>query len=112
MHVIGYDDLWQRLFRTRRRRRGARRRPSRSTPRGRGQFAASGLHCALIPERFARTAVRDGRLVVLHDRLVPLRQAHYLLQREGEAHMTPEGRTFVQWLIRQDIEDPPLQPGG
>ena len=32
VHVIGYEDLWPRLFRTLRRPRGARSRPSRSTP--------------------------------------------------------------------------------
>jgi LysR family transcriptional regulator, glycine cleavage system transcriptional activator len=113
VRVLGYDDLWQRLF-------------PHSAPLGEPeeetetatitldtsiaatQLAASGLHCALVPERFARTAVRDGRLVLLHDRMVPMRQAHYLLQREGTPHLTPEARAFVQWLIRQDIEDTPL----
>lgn len=112
VHVIGYDDLWQRLFpHTPPPSRGAEATITLDTTVAATQFAAAGLHCALVPERFARAAVREGRLVMLHDRLVPLRQSHYLLQREGEAHMTPEGRTFVQWLIRQDIEDPPLQPG-
>lgn len=117
VHVLGYDDLWQRLF------------PHCVPPGESGtdeatatitldtsiaatQFAAFGQHCALVPERFARTAVRSGQLAVLHDRMVPMREAHYLLRREGIPQLSPEARGFVQWLIRQDIEDPPLRSVG
>ncbi|GHD28789.1 transcriptional regulator [Nocardiopsis kunsanensis] len=114
VHVLGYDDLWQRVL----------PRPVPVEEAGAGaaaatitldtsiaatQFAAAGRHCALVPERFARTAVRSGQLVLLHDQRVPMHQAHYLLQREGTPQLSPEARAFVQWLIRQDIEDPPLQ---
>lgn len=112
VHILGYDDLWQRLFPHSA--PAAEQKTSATitldTSIAATQFAASGQHCALVPERFARTAVRGGQLVLLHDRPVPMRQAHYLLQREGTPQLSPEARAFVQWLIRQDIEDPPLQP--
>lgn len=114
VHVLGYDDLWQRLFPHRASLEGSGEKTAAGTITldtsiAATQFAASGQHCALVPERFARTAVRSGQLVLLHDRLVPMGEAHYLLQREGTPQLSPEARAFVQWLIRQDIDDPPLQ---
>ncbi|MGW0711442.1 hypothetical protein ACWD4G_36745 [Streptomyces sp. NPDC002643] len=71
-------------------------------------LAAAGLHCALVPERFARATVRSGRLALAHNRLVPMRQAHYLLRSEDTPQLFPEARAFTQWLIQKDIEDGPL----
>lgn len=120
VHVLGYDDLWQRLFphsipdsvpdSVPAEEETGKATITLDTSIAATQFAAAGQHCALVPERFARAAIRSGQLVLLHDKLVPMRQAHYLLTREGTPQLTPEARAFVQWLIRQDIQDPPLQP--
>lgn len=106
VRVLGYDDLWQRLFPHT---SGPQEPPGNSitldTAIAATEFAAAGTHCALVPERFARAAVRDGRLCLAHDQLIPMRQSHYLLRNEHTPQLTPEARTFAQWLIRQDIHD-------
>ncbi len=108
VHVLGYDDLWLRLFPA----SGGQQPAAGSsitvdTAIAATEFAASGLYCALVPERFARAAVRGGRLVVAHDRMVPMRQAHYLLRPRDAPELSSQARTFVQWLVRQDIDDTP-----
>ncbi|MER5431850.1 LysR substrate-binding domain-containing protein [Streptomyces sp. NPDC002588] len=114
VHVLGYDDMWPRLFRDlpaddeRAEHTGGV--ITVDTSIAATEFAAAGLHCALVPERFARAAVRGGRLVLAHHRLAPMRQAHYLLRSEDTPQLSPEARAFTQWLIRKDIEDGPLGP--
>ena len=112
VHILGYDDLWHRLFPGLPESEVRAQRPGSvitlDTSIAATELAAAGLHCALVPERFARAAVRAGRLALAHHELVPMRQAHYLLRSETTPQLSPAARAFAQWLIRKDIEDTPL----
>lgn len=63
---------------------------------------------AIVPERFARRAVRSGRLYQATGPTVPMRQAHYLLRRDNAERTTGESLAFERWLRAQDAEDPTL----
>jgi len=106
IQVLGFDDVWQRLL------------PAGSSPPTRAvtvdtsitalELAAAGDACAVIPERFARTAVRAGRVTLALERSWPMRQAHYLLRPREDPHPGPQARAFLDWLADLDRDDPPL----
>ncbi|GAA4936398.1 LysR family transcriptional regulator [Actinomycetospora succinea] len=106
VQVLGFDDVWQRLL------------PPDAPPPRRAltvdtslaalEVVAAGEACAVIPERFARTAVRAGRVVLALDRSWPTRQAHYLLRRHEDPRPSPRARAFLAWLDDLDARVPAL----
>lgn len=99
VHVLGFEDLWLRLF----------REAAVSTPPDADRIAldtsvaaiemtAAGTRCAMVPERFAREALAAGRVLAVADSQVAMRQAHYALWREGSHPPSPEALSFIDWL--------------
>lgn len=119
IHVLGFEDLWQLVLRE--------DDPidgdggvvvTLDTSVSALELAAAGEHCAVIPERYARDAISAGRVAVAWDARIPMRQAHYLLRREGGGPPTPEALAFMQWLgdldDLDDLDTDPTvhEPGG
>lgn len=73
------------------------------------EMVAAGGCWAIVPERFARPAVRAGRVAVALDTVVPTRQAHYLLRRTDATQLSGEAAAFATWVREQDALDPPLR---
>jgi LysR family transcriptional regulator, glycine cleavage system transcriptional activator len=106
IRVLGFDDLWQTVL------------PPDVPATGRAitvdlavaalELAAAGDACAVVPERFARVAVRAGRLALALDRSFPMRQAHYLLRPLGDPRPSAKARTFLDWLEHLDRIEPAL----
>ncbi len=109
VQVLGFDDVLQRLTR------------SLDIPEPLGRRAVTvdtsitaisiveqNDNWTIVPERFARGAVRDGRVHVAVDEAIPMRQNHYLLRRDNPTPLSGEAAAFAQWLRAQDLADPPL----
>lgn len=108
IHVLGFEDLWLRLFQD----AGvADPAPGEGvtldTSVAAIEFAAAGSHCAIVPERFALGALTEGRVLRPCDARIPMRQAHYLLRRDTGRPSTPEALGFIQWLSDQTMPDRP-----
>lgn len=113
IQVLGFDDVWQRLL------------PSGPGPRKPDagpavtvdttvaaiELAAVGNASAMVPERFARTAVRAGRVALALDQSFSMRQAHYVLRPLAAPSLSARARTFLAWLARLDREHPALASG-
>ncbi len=112
VQVLGFDDLVHRFF------------PADSTSRPpleqamvvdtsitAVEIVAASAFWAIVPERFARPAVRDGRVSIALDTVVPTRQSHYLLRRQDASQLSGEASAFAQWVHEQDLLDPPLPSG-
>jgi LysR family glycine cleavage system transcriptional activator len=103
VHVLGFEDLWARLF-----------SGSAVTPTAEGvtldtsvaaiELAAATTMAAIVPERFARGALGDGRIIRASDTLVPMRQSHYLLWPE-RSQPSSEALSFVSWVRDLDGAD-------
>ena len=108
IQVLGFDDVWQRLVPT------WSSTPTRAitvdTSVTALELAAAGDACAMVPERFARSAVRAGRVTLALECSWPMRQAHYLLRPRDDPHPGPQARAFLDWLADLDRDDPPLVP--
>lgn len=76
------------------------------------ELVAGGGYWTIVPERFARPAVRAGRVVLALDDAVPMRQSHYLLHRLDSSRLSAEAAAFAGWLRVQDSLDPPLVTAG
>ena len=106
IRVLGFDDVWRRIL------------PREVEATGRAvtvdlttvalELAATGDACAAVPERFARTAVRAGRVAVALDEAFPMSQAHYVLRPLGDPTPSAKARTFLAWLDHLDQVEPPL----
>jgi LysR family transcriptional regulator, glycine cleavage system transcriptional activator len=66
----------------------------------------------VVPERFARTAVRAGRVSLALAQAFPMRQAHYLLRPLGNPTPSAQARAFLLWLARLDDHSPALPLAG
>ncbi len=108
IQVLGFDDVWPRIL------PAQASAPTRSitvdTSVTALELAAAGDACAVVPERFARTAVRAGRVTLALEESWSMRQAHYLLRPRGHPHPGPQARAFLDWLTDLDQDDPPLVP--
>ena len=106
IQVLGFDDVWPRIL------PAQASAPTRSitvdTSVTALELAAAGDACAVVPERFARTAVRAGRVTLALEESWSMRQAHYLLRPRGHPHPGPQARAFLDWLTDLDQDDPPL----
>jgi LysR family glycine cleavage system transcriptional activator len=72
------------------------------------EIVAGSDYWTIVPERFARPAVRTGRVVLALETAVPMRQAHYLLHRADSSRLSAEAAAFAGWLRAQDALEPPL----
>lgn len=100
VQVLGFDDVWQRIL------------PEEAPPPEHSitvdtsvaalEIAAAGDACAVVPERFARTAVRAGRISLALEQTWPMRQAHYLLRPLNASPPVQPARLFLRWL--RDLE--------
>ncbi|MBB3666083.1 LysR family glycine cleavage system transcriptional activator [Prauserella sediminis] len=106
VQVLGFDDVWQRIL------PGDAVEPERAitvdTSLAALEMAAADDVCAVVPERFARTAVRTGRVSLALDRTWPMRQAHYLLRPLDAPHHTASARAFLRWLDELEQDSAPL----
>lgn len=110
VQVLGFDDLWERL---------GRAWPAATAERERGlvtvdttvtalAIVAEGESWTIVPERFARAAVRDGTVAVAIPEAVQMRQDHYVLRPDDPQPLSGQATAFIQWLHAQDLQDPPL----
>ncbi len=111
VQVLGFDDLVHRLFAA----DTTARAPVTQamvvdTSIAAVEMVAASDFWAIVPERFARPAVRSGRVSVALDTVVPTRHAHYLLRRRDASQLSGEAAAFAAWVREQDLLDPPL-PG-
>ena len=100
IHVLGLENLWRRLFSD----AGVDATTggvTLDTSVAAIELAAAGAMPALVPERFARSALTDGRVVRAIDTTVPMREAHYVLWPD-RTPPSPEGLAFLQWLRELD----------
>ena len=106
IQVLGFDDVWPRILPV-----GAPA-PTRAVTVDTSvtalELAAAGDACSVVPERFARTAVRAGRVTLALEHSWPMRQSHYMLRPRDDPHPGPQARAFLDWLADLDRNDPPL----
>ncbi|MGH3502630.1 MAG: LysR family transcriptional regulator [Nocardioidaceae bacterium] len=108
VHVLGFDDLWGRLSGE----YGGDDQPEPVLTLDTSVAAIAAVegseYWAIVPERFARQAVREGRVFAALDTVVPMRQNHYLLRRDDGSQLSGEAVAFAQWLRARDLVDHPL----
>jgi LysR family glycine cleavage system transcriptional activator len=104
VQVLGFDDVWQRLLPT------APTGPATTvdTTITALELVTAGDASAAVPERFARTAVREGRVSLALPQSFPMRQAHYLLRPLDNPTPSPRARAFLLWLAHLDDHRPAL----
>ena len=112
VHVLGFDDVWRRFFPTD---DAFPAVPPRvltvDTSIAALQIVASSDYWAIVPERFARRAVRAGEVFVVRDGSVPMRQHHYVLRKEDASQLSGEASAFIRWLRAQDqLDSAALEP--
>ncbi|MGA8210575.1 MAG: LysR substrate-binding domain-containing protein [Nocardioidaceae bacterium] len=108
VHVLGLEDLWRRFYPASE--DGPVAPPyalTVDTTAAALEVVAAGDCWALVPERFARSAVGAGRVAVVGP-AVRMRQDHYLLRREDPAPLSGQASAFARWLQEQDRTDPTL----
>ena len=115
VQVLGFDDLWRTFFAARDRLSGAPGAPGAppatvvvDTTITALEIVANGDLWAIVPERFARAAVRSGRVHRAPGPPIAMRQRHYLLRRETADRVSAESLAFERWLRAQDADDAPL----
>jgi LysR family glycine cleavage system transcriptional activator len=110
IHVTGYEDLWQRLFRQEHLDAPT---PSRSlnvdTSLAALELACSGVGPAIVLECFAAPYIASGRLTAPIDVVVPSEQSHYLLIADSRSRTRPEVMLFREWLLDVSRPTQPLK---
>lgn len=115
VQVLGFDDLWRSFFGGLDGGSGAPGAPGAppaavvvDTTISALEIVANSDLWAIVPERFARAAVRSGRVRRAPGPAVPMRQRHYLLRRETADRVSGESLAFERWLRAQDADDESL----
>ncbi|MGB3828509.1 MAG: LysR substrate-binding domain-containing protein [Ornithinimicrobium sp.] len=108
VHVLGFDDLWSRLSSENEGHEKPDAVLTLDTSIAAIAAVAEGDYWAIVPELFARQAVRQGRVALALDTLIPMRQDHYLLFRDDGSQITGEAAAFAAWLRIQNDMDPPI----
>ena len=104
IHVMGLEDVWQRLFTAhgltagRQPRNGPRDVRVDSTAAAL-ELAANSRRFALLPRKFLGPYLAAGRLTVALDLDFPIDQGLYLLRPDGTARRSPEAIQFRDWLM-------------
>jgi LysR family transcriptional regulator, glycine cleavage system transcriptional activator len=98
IHVTGYEDLWQRLFKPAGIAVPAYAGLNIDTTIGALEMAASGVGATMVQTCFAAPYIADGRLTKALDVELPLEASHYILTAEGSKRKQPEAILFRNWL--------------
>jgi LysR family glycine cleavage system transcriptional activator len=107
VHVLGFEDLWLRLFQEAGVSGSAvAERITLDTSVAAIGFVAAGDHCAMVPERFVRDALAAGSVLRVSDATVVMQQAHYVLHAHDRRAPSPEALSFVAWLRDLDPASP------
>lgn len=110
VQVLGFDDLWQRVVRS-------ETEPTIDNEHGQitvdtsvtaMSIVAESETWTIVPERFARAAVRNETLSIAVPDAVRMRQSHYLLRPDDPEPLSGRAVAFTQWLQAQDLLDRPL----
>jgi|SRR5680860_68622 len=110
VQVLGFDDLWERLGRS-------NTEPAANREHGlitvdtsvtALSIVAQNESWTIVPERFARAAVRNGTVAIARTEAVGMRQNHYLLRPDNPQPLSGRAAAFTKWLQTQDLLDPPL----
>ncbi len=105
IQVLGFDDLWSRLSAT----NEWEDRPESVLTLDTSISAIEALrgsgYWTIVPERFARSAVRAGTVAMALPALLPMRQSHYLLRRDDGSQMSGAAAAFTQWIRDQESTD-------
>ncbi len=112
VQVLGFDDLWRRFFDH----DGGENGAAISSPTAISvdtsiaaiEIVATGSLWSIIPERFARQAIKDGRIFQAPGEPILMRQAHYLLRPDNAEPLSGQAVAFSRWLQDQDDIDPGL----
>lgn len=107
VQVLGFDDLWRRFFvpDTGEGETAAVSSPtaiSVDTSIAAIEIVACSQLWAIVPERFARQAIRDGRIFQAPGEPLLMRQAHYLLRPDTAEPLSGQAVAFTHWLRAQD----------
>lgn len=101
IHDTGYEDLWKKLAHQ----SGLTFSPSTGinidTTISALELAASGIGPAIVLEGLAQSYLKSGRLVQFIDMALPIAEAHYVVQPEGQKRPKPEATLFRDWLMQQ-----------
>lgn len=112
VQVLGFDDLWRRFFDDSGENGGAAISSptaiSVDTSIAAIEIVATGSLWSIIPERFARQAIKDRRIFQAPGDPVLMRQAHYLLRPDNAQPLSGQAVAFSRWLRDQDDIDPDL----
>jgi LysR family glycine cleavage system transcriptional activator len=111
IQVLGFDDVWQRLLPAAPTNPPGARATTVDTTVTALELVAAGDASALVPERFARAAVRAGRVRLALPQSFPMRQAHYLLRPLDSPAPSVRARAFLVWLAGLDEHLPALPLG-
>jgi LysR family glycine cleavage system transcriptional activator len=98
IHVTGYEDLWQRLFKPLDIKVPAYSGLNIDTSIGALEMAAAGLGATIVQTCFAEPYIESGRLVRALDLELQLESSHYILTAEGAKRKQPEAILFRNWL--------------
>ena len=108
VQVLGFDDLWSRLAGS----NEWEERPEAVLTLDTSISAIEALrgsgYWTIVPERFARSAVLDGRVAMALEGMIPMRQSHYLLRRDDGSQMGGAAAAFTQWIRDQESTDSPM----
>lgn len=110
VQVLGFDDLWGRLDRSDTQPRTDRERGTVTvdTSLTALSIVAEDESWTIVPERFARAAVRNKTVTLAVPEAVAMRQNHYLLRPDSPQPLSGRATAFTQWLQAQDLLDSPL----
>lgn len=113
VQVLGFDDLWRRFLDLDESEDEGTPTPSPAaitvdTSVAAIEIVSTSSLWTIIPERFARQGVEDGRLFRAPGGLIRMRQAHYLLRPDNAEPLSGQAVAFSHWLQEQDLADPGL----
>lgn len=102
VNVLGFDDLWGKLSTAPDMVDQPAPVLTLDTSVAAIEAVAENTCWAIVPERFARQAVGEGRVSQALDTVVPMRQSHFLLRRDDGSPLSPAATAFSQWLRAED----------
>ena len=102
IHILGFDDHWSRYMAA----FGIKHdvgstRLLVDTSVAACEMAASNLGCAIMIERFAKSAIQSGRPVRIAGKQVPLGHSHYLVDKHSSREVHSASEVFKDWLREQ-----------
>jgi len=108
VQVLGFDDLWRHFFDDAGTTTASQAPMTVDTSVAAIEIVATSSLWTILPERFTRQSVRDGRLFAAPGEPVLMRQAHYLLRPDNAEPLSGPAVAFSHWLSDQDAADPAL----